>query len=501
MMTPRATVTALLLAANALSPSGSRAGSILAGNVAPTATAAAGDYVLLGWNDLGMHCMNQYHAKFSVLPPYNNQYAQLIKRGSAGVKPQVVNAGYSVSYSIPGNTYSVGKTDFWTYAPALFGVTLAPNIGLTGKGLTGQLDPVSNYFVAEGIPVTPFPDATPTVENAYQQTLLVAHDGQGGELARSTPTIPVSVELSCVSSGCHSSETSILNQHEHVTGFNPAAGPILCAKCHGDPVLGTTGNSEAGYFSRRMHDAHSFIDQSIPGINGCYKCHPGPTVQCLRGVMADQHGMICQDCHGNMRTVANSIEQGRVPWLNEPACRTCHTAQFGEPVGQLYRKSTGHGGVMCEACHGSTHGEYPSRRAEDNASMIALQGHAGVLGKCSVCHGVTPTGAGPHGITSTGVVEAELLGGARKLTVSPNPTRGTCFIRIPAREAGDGRLLVFDVNGRTVRLLRPVFSGSSLGEAGWDGTDQYGRKVTPGAYFIRWSNGARSAAGKVMIVN
>jgi hypothetical protein len=501
MSATRATTAMLLVAAMALLPQSARAASVLGGSASPNAAAALGDYVLLGWNDLGMHCMNQNHAKLSVLPPYNNQYAQLIKRGSAGVKPQVVTTGFTVNYSIPGNTYSVGKTDFWTYSQALFGVTLPPNVGLTGKGLSGLMDPAATYFVAEGIPVTPFPDATPTVENAYQQSLLVAHDANGVELAHSTPTIPVSVELSCVSSGCHSSESAILSEHEHVSGFNPSAGPILCAKCHADPVLGTTGTPSARYFSYRMHEKHTFIDQRIPGIDGCYKCHPGPNAKCLRGAMADKHGMICQDCHGNMETMASSISNGRIPWVNEPRCGTCHLAQYAEPVGQLYRKSAGHGGVMCEACHGSTHGEYPSRRPEDNANSIALQGHAGVIGDCTVCHGVTPAGAGPHGIMPVGVAENQLLGGAGRLQVSPNPTRGACLVRVAAKDGADGRMLVFDVNGRTVRLLRPTAAGSGVLQAAWDGTDQLGRRVGKGVYFIRWAGSAGRAAGKVMIVD
>ena len=39
-----------------------------------------------------------------------------------------------------------------------------------------------------------------------------------------------------------------------------------------------------------------------------------------------------------------------------------------------------------------------SRVARDNVQQIALQGFPGTLKKCEVCHGVTPTGAGPHGI-------------------------------------------------------------------------------------------------------
>ena len=99
------------------------------------ATAERDAYVMLSWNDLGMHCMNKNHNKISVLPPYNTLQAQVILRGSATTMPAIVTDGVTVEYSIPGNTYSVGKTDFWTYAFDLFGVSLPPDIGLTGKGL------------------------------------------------------------------------------------------------------------------------------------------------------------------------------------------------------------------------------------------------------------------------------------------------------------------------------------------------------------------------------
>jgi hypothetical protein len=244
---------------------------------------AADQYIVLAWNDLGMHCMNQYHQRFSVLPPYNNLYAQVIRRGDANRAPLLAPAGTTVEYSFPGNTYSVGKTDFWTYAPQLFGVTLPPDVGLTGKGLSGVLDPAGGHFVAEGIPLTPFADAQPSVEVPYQQALVIARDGGGGELARSAPVVPVSIEIECVGSGCHASETAILQGHEAVSGFNPGATPILCAGCHADPVLGTTGRPDAGYFSFRMHDQHKFLDEQLSGTAACYKCHPGAVARCLRG--------------------------------------------------------------------------------------------------------------------------------------------------------------------------------------------------------------------------
>lgn len=40
-----------------------------------------GEYVLLAANDLGMHCADQDHQVFSILPPFNVVHAQVVKRG------------------------------------------------------------------------------------------------------------------------------------------------------------------------------------------------------------------------------------------------------------------------------------------------------------------------------------------------------------------------------------------------------------------------------------
>ncbi len=475
--------------------------------IAPSAFAAlpAGNYVVLSWNDLGMHCMNQDHANLSVLPPYNNLYAQVIHRGDAYTPPMILTENAALEYSIPGNTYSVGKTDFWTYAQHLFGVSLAPNVGLAGKGLSGTMDFHADHFSAEGVPLTPFTDAAPSVEDPYQLALVVLRDVHGTELARSRPVMPVSIEMSCVSAGCHSSEMAILTNHAGPDegGFDVANKPILCAQCHGDPALGGTGPGVAGYFSQRMHEKHAFIDEALPGMSGCYKCHPGQRARCLRGTMNSDFGVVCQDCHGDMAQVAGSIEGGRVPWVNEPSCRECHTSTYGEPVGQLFKVSRGHGGVFCEGCHNSTHAEFPTREPRDNQVMIDLQGQAGTLADCSVCHGIVPSGPGPHGIVATGLVEDELLGGAERLAVwpSPLPLGATCTIRLGAAAAADGRLLVFDARGRTVRLLDLQSDQPGETIATWDGRDGHGQRVGAGVYFLRWSHGEKAASAKVVMVD
>ena len=360
------------------------------------------EYVLIGWNDLGMHCANQDFSNIAVLPPFNNVRAQLIEK-IPGEMPQIRTTGFRIEYSIPGNTYSVGKTNFWQYAQDLFGLPepLPDNIGLTGLGLAGEMALHDQYFEAVGIPNTPYTDDDLVNEQPYQLIHLEAIDESTGALLATTDvTIPVSNEIGCVQAGCHSSETQILYEHEDEDGYDPTATPILCASCHASNALGTTGDPEARSMSYRIHKKHR-EEGPLYNINTCYKCHPGPDTQCFRGVMESgvDELMICQDCHGTMNTMYQSIDQGREPWLDEPSCGdgNCHGANYAEEPNALFRESQGHGGMFCSACHGSPHAVYPTRVDNDNLQSISLQGHAGTLSDCAVCHTSWPGGGGPHG--------------------------------------------------------------------------------------------------------
>ena len=354
----------------------------------------AQNYIMIGWNDLGMHCANKDFTNVVVLPPFNNVHAQVIRVGDSGNLPAVVTAGLRVTYEIPGNTYSVGKTNFWDFEDQIFGVNLAPNIGLTGSGMTGEMTSTENYFAVTGIPITPFTDANLVTEDPFQLGQLVAYDASEQLLAIAQPVVPVSNEINCVSSGCHPSEQNILNEHTQDGGFDPANTPILCASCHSSNALGTPGHPGLPSLSEAIHKEHG------ERTNDCYKCHPGPNTHCLRDIMSTQHGMVCQDCHGSVTQVGESIASGREPWLEEPSCGAaqCHGANFAEEPGKLFRMSRGHGGLFCSACHGEPHAIVTSRVDRDNVQQIALQGFPGTLKKCEVCHGVAPTGAGPHGI-------------------------------------------------------------------------------------------------------
>ena len=370
--------------------------------------AAEGTYKILAWNDLGMHCYNRDFADLAVLPPYNTLWVQVIK---AGDPPTLVTSGVTVEYFYEDNTYSVGKTNFWSYSQDLFGVNLPPNVGLKGKGLSGTMDFSGDHFVAEGIPVTEFSDSAPTTSQPYQlATVIVKDSATGAELARTRVVTPVSSEMRC--DKCHSDggeaspdnptgkvETNILQLHDEEEGTNLMANrPVLCADCHASNALGAPGQSGIPNLSNAMHNKHE--DESPNTLNGCYNCHPGPETKCLRDTMS-QEGMTCIDCHGGMSDVKNNPD----PWLNEPRCDTCHDSGQYDQNHPLYRFSTEHGGLYCEACHDSTHAVAPSREENDAIKFNILQGKNGPVDQCTVCHTTTPsTGSGPHGLTSSGAL-------------------------------------------------------------------------------------------------
>ncbi|MCX6243189.1 MAG: T9SS type A sorting domain-containing protein [Bacteroidetes bacterium] len=446
-------------------------------------------YVVLGFNDLGMHCANKTFAKMCILPPYNNQFAHVIKVGDASNLPEVQPAGSGVyvTYEVPGNTYSVGKTDFWTYANTLFGVTLAPNIGLTGRGMTGTMHDTLNYFDAYGIPITPFTDANLVTEDPYQLTLLKAYDAGNNLLATTQNTIPVSNDISCVSSGCHSSEQDILNEHEYYPAFS--SPPVFCATCHPDPALNMNSGS-AGYFSKVIHQKHGSI------TNNCYKCHPGTNTQCLRGYMKII-GKTCTDCHGSVSNVGNTIASGRVPWVNEPKCGDCHDANHSENPGTLYKLSKGHGGLFCEACHNSTHAEVTSENANDNLQNLTLQGYTGPLKKCEVCHGYIPAGPGPHGYNPLGIrpVSEKIPNATEILPNYPNPCSFMTNIPYTIQEEGTVRIDVYDLSGNKITTLM-----NDRLKPGEYKAELYTGKLSSGTYICQLVTNGSTCQRKILVI-
>ena len=361
------------------------------GPVAPSTLTSK--YKVIGWNDLGMHCISPSFKEMAILPPFNNLFVQVIQKGDP---PQLATTGITVEYYIKNNTTVSGKTDFWQYVQQLFGVALLEGTGLTGNGLSGTMQLVGNHFEASGIPILPFKDSM--VWNPYQTAVVTVKDGSGTVVASTKVVIPVSDELNCAKChGAQNTESNILTMHDSLSGTTlMSQRPVLCASCHSSNALGTTGTPGLKSLSEAMHGKHAVLGANTPG---CYDCHPGQDTRCnrsaIKGMGASKGNPNCEHCHGSLQQVADSIAQGRAPWLQEPTCEQCHGAEYSTGA-DLYRNSTGHGGLYCAACHNSPHAWYPSKKSLDNRQPLRLQGEAGPIHKCTICHVTNPGGRNPH---------------------------------------------------------------------------------------------------------
>jgi hypothetical protein len=167
---------------------------------------------LVGWNDLGMHCMDGDYSVFSILLPYNTIHAQLID--STGKLTRTA-ANVTVTYEVVAdpagsfNASSAGKTNFWSFVKSFFGVSVPVDTGLKGNlmpGAANQPQPMAfdatyKWFSTEGVPIIPYDDAWN--KNADPMMRLVARDTAGNVLSTTRIVLPVSDEIGC--RACHGS--------------------------------------------------------------------------------------------------------------------------------------------------------------------------------------------------------------------------------------------------------------------------------------------------------
>lgn len=417
------------------------------------------DYVLLVWNDLGMHCISDDEKYFSFLPPANTLNAQLFKRGE---KPQIITKGVELKYAVEKQHQSPEKhSQFWNYDEELFGVNLEEGVGLAGKKVVDVMDAHDDHFAAEFIPVVPYRDDQKF--SPYPMFTITAYDEASGEKLISTKAVaPTSTEMGC--KNCHggdfawngvsgvSNETSrnILAAHDRMnqtTLLEDAENghPKLCQSCHADPAVGAPGKDGILNFSSAIHGFHA---NYLPAMDNasCNMCHPSAVTgntNCFRGRHTET-GVNCTNCHGRLEEHALSLlvaqpsikqakllaknltpffvkEQhevkGRTPWLMEPDCRGCHKSfdinndgftgtsfnQWAAGFDVLYRNRTDNHGVRCIACHGSTHAIYGAKNIyelqRDNMQPLQYQGKAGTIGthnNCAVCHTKPMNSNGHH---------------------------------------------------------------------------------------------------------
>ncbi len=275
----------------------------------------------------------------------------------------------------------------------------------------------------------------PDLEKQSKLNILILHDhSEGTNLIGSQPVL-------CAS--CHYSAALDL------AGAGPQ-GPQV-----GKPTSSAVAHD---FHGRQLHNGVPVFPSNGDANSTCYQCHPGAITQCDRGAMKTG-GMECRDCHGDMLSVggAYTLAVGgsmdgtndgghRRPWLDMPRCQSCHTGdalnhlsganlvmapdgirltqayrtgdaaassilatntRFAEDTHTRFRFSSGHGDVLCEGCHGSTHAIWPNAdaAANDNVAATQIQGHAGTLIECTACHksGTVPLNLnGPHGMHVVG---------------------------------------------------------------------------------------------------
>ncbi|MEZ5072214.1 MAG: cytochrome c [Bacteroidales bacterium] len=119
-------------------------------------------YVLLVWNDLGMHCISDNEKYFSFLPPANTFNAQLFRRGP---KPELITGGVRIAYEVQDGFRHPEQVHkgFWEYDTQIFGADLPEGTGLMGKRVEGEMDAHGSVFAAHLIPVVPIPTKASTI--------------------------------------------------------------------------------------------------------------------------------------------------------------------------------------------------------------------------------------------------------------------------------------------------------------------------------------------------
>jgi hypothetical protein len=413
------------------------------------AGAHAANWTVIGWNDLGMHCMDADYNVFAILPPYNTIHAQVIgPDGKVVTTLGTANVGYRATADAAASitTSSIGRTAFWATCPQIFGVAPALDQGLAGYQMPGaanleqpmHFDTAPPWYSAVGIPITPYDDAGH--KNAYPMMRLTARDVVGTALASTDVVLPVSDEMDC--RACHASSSgaaakpkagwvnladpqrdyrlNILRLHDELQltngsysaalntlSLNPAGlyasavddhHPMLCASCHASNALPGTGIAGITPLTEAMHAGHAAVSDPLTSLtlgasanrSACYRCHPGSTTQCLRGAMGRAvaaDGTLAMQCQSCHGSMATVGAHGRLGWLEEPRCDNCHTGTATLNSGQIrYTNAFATGGVLRTAADATF-------ATNDGAPAPGLSlyrfsfGHGGLA--CEACHGPT----------------------------------------------------------------------------------------------------------------
>ena len=404
------------------------------------------EWQVIGWNDLGMHCMDGTDfSVFSILPPYNTIHAQVTHNGQL----VTTSTGLSVTFEAIAdpngsiNTTSADKVNFWEHVADMFGGQPSNDVGLAGVAMPGaantpqhmEFDPAHNWFTGEGIPISPFDDAGHV--NYYPMMKVVVRDSVGTELASSRIVLPVSDEMTCAV--CHQSGSAdaakplfgwrwhpdhdkdikfnILRLHDENQQGNPTfiqalkkkgfntnglyqtvvvdSIAILCARCHASNALPVPPEPGIPPLTQVMHGHHGQVVDPANGMildnslnrDSCYLCHPGSSTRCLRGAMGAAvaaDGGLAIECQNCHGQMRSVGATTRNGWFDEPTCQGCHTGTAVDNNGLIrYTTVFEPGGAERVAVNDTF--AHPT-----NTLYRFSTGHGDL--QCSACHG------SPHAI-------------------------------------------------------------------------------------------------------
>jgi len=83
----------------------------------------------------------------------------------------------------------------------------------------------------------------------------------------------------------------------------------------------------------------------------------------------------------------------------------------------------------------------------------------------------------------------------------PNPFSNSTTLRLDLAKGGELHLSVYDLKGRKVRELLQTRKSAGTFELTWDATDDKGKKLASGIYFVRMRLDGKSYSKKLSIVH
>ena len=141
---------------------------------------------------------------------------------------------------------------------------------------------------------------------------------------------------------------------------------------------------------------------------------------------------------------------------------------------------------------------------------ISVSANAGVLPGASCCFTVTFTCDGVPGVIdvcatacywpTSGVPENTHGVEFGIYTTTPNPSSSGMLIGYAMPKPGSARLEIYTLGGQRVRTLLDGQLEGGMGAVRWNGQDQQGRRLAPGAYFVRFLSGERVSSKRIVMI-